>query len=93
MRITEEVESARDGRVCAWRSGPRAQVSGEPRGDIPEACGVCDWGRSGGNACVFAFEGVDEAVVVAAHCGGAAAPAGGTFAYPWYVYHAHQRPS
>ena len=47
MRNTEEVESARDGRVCAWRSGPRAQVSGEPRGDIPEVCGATRAGAWG----------------------------------------------
>ena len=39
-RITAEVEGARDGRACAWRSGPRAQASGEPWGDIPEVCGA-----------------------------------------------------
>ena len=91
MRITEEVESARDGRVCAWRSGPRAQVSGEPRGDIPEVCGATRAG-AWGDVC-RAFEGVDETAVVAARCGGAAVPAGGTIACPWYVYHVHQEPS
>ena len=40
-----------------------------------------------------AFEGVDETAVVAARCGGAAVPAGGTIACPRYVYHVHQEPS
>ena len=91
-RIAEEVEGARDGRACAWRSGPRAQASGEPWGDIPEVCERATragaWDDVSG-----AFEGVDEAVVVAARCGGAAVPAGGTIACPWYVYHVHQEPS
>ena len=74
MRIIEEVESARDGRVCAWRSGPRAQVSGEPRGDIPEVCGATRAG-SWGEVC-RAFEGVDDAAKVAARSGGAARAGG-----------------
>ena len=74
MRNTEEVESARDGRVCAWRSGPRAQVSGEPRGDIPEVCGATRAG-AWGEVC-RAFEGVDDAAKVAARSGGAARAGG-----------------
>ena len=67
----------------------RAASPGEtsPR-RVRRATGAGAWG----DVCA-AFEGVGEAVVVAARCGGAAVPAGGTIACPWYVYHVHQEPS